>query len=160
MSKIQTRIFNYGNDKESSWPSQFGTGEKGRFVIRDGEVIRAEYANNIDVDAPFVQVDEMPPTQHMHDLKYYTSKKEFRKVTRRCGAEEIGTDVEWRNKPRVDPKKEQKLEEAVAKAYYQVRDNMAPLSELDKARCQIMNKNLRDNNYDRREYDRDGKLRE
>lgn len=37
--------------------------------------------------------DIMPETKHMADGKYYTSKSEFRKATRRAGCVEVGNDV-------------------------------------------------------------------
>lgn len=164
MAKIQTRLFNYGNEKESAWPPQFpDEGNAGRHFFYDKEqkkVVEGYPLPEGVNSSAFVQQDTMEPTQHMKDGKWYTSKREFRKTTRRYGCEEIGDQIDWRNKPTKDPKQEQKLEEAVGRAYYQVRDGMAPLSEFDKERCKIINRNIREHNYDRREYDRDGKLRD
>ncbi len=38
----------------------------------------------------FYKQDEMPPTKHPCDGKYYTSKARFRETTRAFGCEEVG----------------------------------------------------------------------
>lgn len=113
-----------------------------------------------EVNAPFVITDDMPALKHMANGKFYTSKARFREVTRQLGYEEVGDQTEWRAKP--DPAKEAKDDEArretIAKAYYAVRDGMAPLSELDKERCKIINKQIRESR-DNRELNSDGSER-
>lgn len=42
--------------------------------------------------APMVIADEMPATQHMADGRCYTSKREFRAVTKAHGCVEVGND--------------------------------------------------------------------
>ncbi len=44
--------------------------------------------------------DEMDPTRHMADGKYYTSKSEFRKATKAAGCVEAGNEVATLLKPR------------------------------------------------------------
>lgn len=51
--------------------------------------------------------DEMEPTKHPCDKKYYTSKAKFRAVTKAYGKEEVGTAYE----NGYEPEKEQKREE-------------------------------------------------
>lgn len=44
--------------------------------------------------------DEMDPTRHMADGKYYTSKAKFREATRAHGCIEVGNETETVLKPR------------------------------------------------------------
>jgi hypothetical protein len=55
--------------------------------------------------APLVVADEMPATKHMADGRYYTSKREFRAVTRAHGCIEVGNDpamLRRQQKPQAD----------------------------------------------------------
>lgn len=104
-------------------------------------------------------MDDMEPTYHHAARRFYTSKKAFRAATKAHNCIEVGDQTDWTPKP--DKNAERHREEAirveVEKAYHAVRDGNAPLTEYDKHRCKIINQNLRENNYDRRERDRDGK---
>lgn len=116
-----------------------------------------------EVNAPSVIVDDMEPTWHPCNGRYYTSKSEFRRITKMYDCEEIGTEIDWRPpnyEKEKKAKQEKETEEEIAKAYHAIRDNMAPLSELDKARCKIMDRNLEHYNYDNRERDEHGNIRE
>lgn len=101
----------------------------------------------------------MEPLLHHGNGRIYTSRSKFRAATKALGLIEVGDQTSWQ--PTKDPRKEEKkaeqLEADIARAYYEVRDGMAPLTELDKARCAIINKGLQEHNYDRREYDESGK---
>lgn len=110
------------------------------------------------VDAPFVLTDEMPGTKHPGNRRIYTSKAAFRRATKALGLEEIGNE-EIKDTPQVR-KEDPKLEEDIGRAYTMVRDGMAPLSEFDKERCKIINKNLENYNHDNRERNSDGTIRE
>jgi hypothetical protein len=99
--------------------------------------------------------------ESMVDGKIYTSKAELRRHYKRAGyiEKDKGYRVKQENTYESYDYKAQ-LEEDAARAYYAVRDNMAPLSELDRERCKIINNNLENYNYDRRYFDDDGKPRE
>ena len=56
-----------------------------------------EYAKG---GVPNVISDIMDETRHMIDGKYYTSKSEFRKVTKQHGCIEVGNEVPTMTKPR------------------------------------------------------------
>lgn len=86
--------------------------------------------------------DEMQPLQHMANGKFYTSKSEFRRVTKAFGFEEIGNEVNWRAEKPVDPNYDDKLEETVTRSYFDVRDGNAQLSELDKKLCREADEKL------------------
>lgn len=98
--------------------------------------------------------DEMEPTKHMANGKIYTSKSKFRAATKALGYEEVGNDVNYRVKK--PERNVGNLEEDISRAYYQVRDNEAPLSEFDKERCKIQNNTIRHYCYDNRERNPDG----
>lgn len=103
---IKSKIFERGNKDESDAISDYGTGEKGRFKyckatktvlpINEARALDAEREENnrlASVSHGFIQ-DEMKPTKHPIDGKYYTSQAKFRAVTKAHGCEEIGTAYE------------------------------------------------------------------
>lgn len=71
--------------------------------------------------------DNMEPTQHMCDGKYYTSKKKFRETTKAYGCVEIGNDTKRlteRRKPvKLDKRRRR---DDIRKAIHDVRDGRAP----------------------------------
>lgn len=114
-----------------------------------------------EVNAPYVLVDEIPGgIQSMADGLMYTSKRRLRDAYRRLGKEEVGNDKSHLEpvKKEKDPRYEEKLREDIARSYYEVRDGNAPLSEFDKARCEIINRNLKEYNYDNRPRDESGNV--
>lgn len=121
------------------------------------KMIKCEPEKPREVNAPFVLTDDMPATKHMGNQKFYTSKRRFRDATKAGGWEEVGNEVNHRAAAPIDPRAEEKLEAEITKAYYAVRDGQAELSELDKERCKIINKNLKEYNHDRRAVGPDGK---
>lgn len=136
--------------KKYSWSAELGLYEIGEETKRE-------------VDAPAVAVDEMEPMQSMADCKFYTSKSAYRKSLKRLGFMEIGNNTEGLNKKEnIFETREynEKLKEDMTRAYYEVRDGMAPLSELDKERCKRIDKNQERTDYDRRERDQYGRTRE
>lgn len=115
----------------------------------------------VDVDAPFVIQDEMEPMQSMADCKYYTSKAIYRRSLREQGFIEVGNDVDGFKSENVFETKEynRQLKEDMTRSWYEVRDGMAPLSELDKARCKRIDNNMTRQDNDRRSRDRNGAVR-
>lgn len=75
----------------------------GTYVIRNGRLVRKENAAPLVEafgTAPFVISDTMDSTRHMADGKYYSSKSEFRRVTKAHGCLEVGNETAYLNKPR------------------------------------------------------------
>ncbi len=73
--------------------------------------------------APHVISDEMPPTRHMADNKYYTSKAKFRAATRAAGCIEYGTETATLLKPRKPiPLDRQKRRDDIKRALWEVRN--------------------------------------
>ncbi len=87
--EIKTRIFNYGDENEGTWPSRNGTGVRGHFRMRIG----SDSSKPANISHGFIQ-DEMEPTKHPLTGEYYTSKAKFREVTKAHGYEEVGTAYE------------------------------------------------------------------
>lgn len=99
---IRSKIHNYGDENESSWPPKFGTGGSGRMqwcpvqqkVVPSSEVmVEVDERTLAKIAHGYIQ-DEMPPTKHPIDGKHYTSAAKFRAVTRAHGFEEVGTAYE------------------------------------------------------------------
>lgn len=66
--------------------------------------------------------DQMDPTRHMADGKYYTSKKAFREATKRAGCIEIGNETKYLQKPRKPVKLDRrKRREDIKKAINDLR---------------------------------------
>lgn len=116
-----------------------------------------------EVDAPAVQADEMEPMQSMADCKFYTSKSVYRRSLKELGFIEVGNNVEGL-KPSENlfetKKYNDQLKEDMTRAWYEVRDKNAPLSELDRERCKRIDRNTKRTDYDRRTRDSDGRVRE
>ena len=113
------------------------------------------------VEAPALHQDEAEAFQSMVDGSWWTSKARYRKHLRDNGKIEVGNDVDG-FKPK-DPfatdAYNKQLREDMTRAYYEARDGMAPLTELDRARCQRINQQQKRQNHDRRERDRLGRIR-
>lgn len=95
--------------------------------------------------APMVIMDTMTPTQHMVDCKFYDSKSAFRAATKKYGYVETGVQPVKQKGPRTsynDAERAQ-LRADVEKSVQEVKYNQAPLTELDKERCKIINRQMR-----------------
>ena len=68
------------------------------YVMRNGELVEKSQAAPLDV--PYVISDEISPTRHMADGKYYTSKRRFRQATKDAGCIEVGTETATVTRPR------------------------------------------------------------
>jgi len=84
------------------------TRKQGRLVLKEDN----ELALN---EAPSVLQDSMDPLEHPCDGKLYTSKSEFRRVTKAHGCEELGTE---RRKRSISWEPRTVLREKVEKIYY------------------------------------------
>ena len=80
-----------------------------RFVYRPGHPDANEFGmvdasvappRNIGGSAPSVIRDEMEPTRHMANGKYYTSKSRFRQATKDAGCLEVGNEIKTLTQPR------------------------------------------------------------
>lgn len=104
------------------------------YVIRNGEFVEKP---STYTDAPQIITDEMPPTRHMGNGKYYTSKKKFRQATKEAGCVEIGNES-----PLTTPRKPVELDrrrrrEDIKRAIGDLRDGRAP--RMDQLRSMYKN---------------------
>lgn len=72
------------------------------YVYRNGQLVDKQFAapKHAGANASYVISDEMAPTRHMADGKFYTSKKKFRDATRAAGCVEVGNETATLLKPR------------------------------------------------------------
>lgn len=86
MSEIKTKLFNYGNEKESSWPPRFGTNDnKGAVFYVDhetGKVKEGYPPPRVEklAEAPQVIFDSMPPSYHEGACRMIESRKEWERA--------------------------------------------------------------------------------
>lgn len=108
----------------------------------------------------FIITDDIPEgIQSMVTKNWHTSKSSLRREYKEHGFIEKGNDeVSEHPDPRDEERHDEEIERCTTEAYYAVRDGMAPLSEIDKHRCQLTNRNLDRYNYDRRERDELGNV--
>lgn len=124
------------------------------------ELVPVEQAERIP--KPNVITDECEPFQSMVDGSIWTSKAAYRRHLRANKMIEVGNDVDGFKEvnPFETEEYNRQLKEDLTRAYYETRDKMAPLSEYDRARCERINKQQKRNDYDRRERDRYGRVRD
>lgn len=72
------------------------------YVIRGGKLVDKHRAapRRVNGKAAYVIRDEMDPTRHMANSRWYTSKSKFRQATRDAGCVEVGNDTGHMFKPR------------------------------------------------------------
>lgn len=115
-----------------------------------------------EIEAPAVIADEMEPMLSHADCKLYTSKSAYRQSLREQGFIEIGNDVDGFKQVNPFETREynEQLKEDLTRSYYECRDKMAPISEFERERCKRIDRNNKRTDYDRRERDRDGRVRD
>ena len=115
-----------------------------------------------EVNAPYVITDEIPGgIKSMADRRYYTSKRKLRDSYRALGFIEVGNETNYTPPPEDDRKYKEQLEADLSRAYYDLRDGNDPyLTAEDRERCKTIDKNIRDYNYDNRERDEFGNVRD
>lgn len=136
---------------------------RGHFTINKetGELIPVEKSKPKQVTT--VIEDTIPGgLESMVDGKIYDSKSALRAHYKRAGVIEKGNDHVYLKKEHWSETEEyqRKLQEDSERAWYEVRDGMAPLTELDREQCKIIDHNMEHYNYDRRKLDRNGNPRE
>ncbi len=95
MTEIKSKIHNYGDEKESQWPSQFGTGAKGVYHVdpETGELKEGypECKNLNFGTAPTIIFDSMPATYHEKACRVVESRKEWETLDREYGCLTFGS---------------------------------------------------------------------
>lgn len=98
---IKTRIFEYGNDKEASWPPRLPQDNKGGHWYWDSEAgcLKEGYPpnpNNQFGVAPSVIFDSMPPTYHEAACRTVESRQEWERLDKEHGSLTFGSIKEPR----------------------------------------------------------------
>lgn len=136
MSEIRSRITKRGDKHESSWPSDFGEGKRGRFVMKDGECIHVPDYKDVVRKHIGVIEDTMEPLKHMGSGKIFDSKRAFRAETKRLGYEETGGEPAASKEPaNMRGCSEQDYIDAVKKAINDCRWGNSGLSEYEREKC-------------------------
>ncbi len=148
MTKIRSRLFQYGNEKESEWPPQYGEGERGFFWYdREKGEITQEPPKRPEKygQAPIVIQDSLrDPYYHPGACKWTESRSELHKLDDTTGC--ITTD---KLQP-ADPtqakqrayKKKLDAKEALLRAVAAVDNGTAPISEETQALCDAENERI------------------
>lgn len=93
------------------------------YVLRNGNVVEKGGPLDIEVyehnPAPYVISDNMDGLKHHGTGRVTDSKSEFRKMTKACGAVEMGNEKIQPRKP--IPLDRRKRREDIAKAIYQLK---------------------------------------
>lgn len=143
--KIVTRKFNYGDEKESSWPPQFGTGGSGVYHIdKDTGKLKEGHAPCTDVkygQAPYVIGDNIDPYYHPAAQCYIDSKSNLERVDKAYGT--ITTDKklppnDWSTRERARAVRKDQ-HDALHKAVAQIDAGTAQLNEEQRALCDQQN---------------------
>lgn len=146
MTKIQTKIFNYGNEKESTWPPLFGTRKSGvSYYDKDEGCVKEGFPPQKQKrfgEAPYIISDTIEPYYHPAAEKFIESKSKLRRVD-----EDHGTITTDKMQP-ADPSRQNALNKArredvrksLMKAVAQVDSGTAPLTEEVREMCKRTNK--------------------
>lgn len=142
--KIQTRVFNYGDPKESSWPPMFGTGGTGVYHIskHTGELEEGYPAPEIVPFgvAPMISMGTIRPEVHPGTGEVVDTVKKWDEVNNVLGytthakhSPAKSKRAEWLKQSSVERK------EAMRKSIAQLDAGNAPLNEEQRALCKIQN---------------------
>lgn len=142
---IKTRIFNHGDEKESEWPSMFGTGESGHFYWDEEENKLKEgfppRKTNFYGYAPNIIVDSISPYYHPAAEAYVDSRSKLQKIDKTFGT--ITTDKKLAPDPREQIERNRRRREdgtrALHRAVAQIDAGTAALTEEQKAKCSLQN---------------------
>lgn len=149
--KIRTRLFNYGDEKESTWPPLFGTGGAGLYHYRDGKLQEGPPPSNIKKfgEAPFVIQDTIEPHYHHGACRWTDSRSEINQFDKATGCittdkrQDVAPYLRAREKRLADERKKD-INQAMQRAVNDIDYGMAPLSEETKAKCAIQNEIVSD----------------
>lgn len=100
------------------------------YVYRAGELVEKDRAEPLhvirarsDLPSPFVSLDTMDETRHMADGKFYTSKSEFRRVTKAHGCVEVGDQKDFGRRRKMVPKLDKRQrKDDIRKAVYELKN--------------------------------------
>lgn len=143
--KIVTKIFNYGDENESSWPPKYGTGGSGVYHIdkESGELKEGYPEPEFKPygQAPYVIQDTIDKYYHPAAETWVESRSKLRQFDDMTGT--ITTDKKLPGNPsrQRDLEKERRkdLHDSMHKAVAQIDAGTAPLTEETRALCDRQN---------------------
>lgn len=120
---------------------------RGKWVYRadeSGQTEAVPYQEAKIEQSTMIITDELPANfRSMADRQIYTSKRKYRDSLRRLGKVEVGNaslaELEIKESKADKEAYEQQLEDDIAHSRNAVKYDEAPLDELDKERCKIIN---------------------
>jgi hypothetical protein len=150
--KIQTRIFNYGDEKESSWPPMFGKGGSGLYHRgEDGKFHEGPPPPRFEKfgQAPFVIQDTIDAYRHPMTGEVIESRARLNATDRACGT--FTTDkkqdcsaIRKSKDKQVATERKKDIHEAMRRAVAAIDSGNAPLSEETRHRCEVQNQVVSD----------------
>lgn len=143
--KIQTRVFEYGNEKEADWPPMFGNRKSG---VSHWDPIKKKMVEGypprkepVFGKAPMVIQDSMDAERHPMTGETVDSRARWRRIDRENGL--VTTD---RHEPASDApirKRDAEIRKdrsrALRKAVAAIDNNMAPINEETRVLCERQN---------------------
>lgn len=147
--KIKTRSFQYGDEKESEWPPQFGTNKGGYVGYWDPieQKMKEGYPPpKIQKfgEAPYVIQDEIEPYYHPSAQCMIDSKSRLKAVDKALGT--ITTDKKLPPNPSrmqaMKKEREKDIREAMLKSVAQIDSGTAPLNEEQREMCKRENERV------------------
>ena len=145
MSEIKTKIFNRGDSCESTWPSDYGTRESGRWywdeskqkMVKGNPPIRHEKS----ADAPMIIMDSIDPYYHPAAGIWVESRSQLAMCDKATGS--ITTDklipADSSQKKAREAARRKDLTECLHKAVALVDSGNAPLTEEVRQLCERQN---------------------
>lgn len=146
--KIVSRPTQRGDECESKWPPDHGTGEAGVFYWdRDSKKFKPGYPPQRFEkfgEAPYVIQDTIEEYYHPAACVTVDSRARLRDLDKVCGTitsgEKLAPDPTWHKQQEKARRKD--LHECIHKAVAQIDAGTAPLNEEQKARCTAENERI------------------
>lgn len=142
--KIQTKVFNYGNEKESEWPPRFGTRETGRFYWDKEKQKFCEGTpprHPVYDRAPNIITDTIDEYYHPGACTFVDSKSRLRDMDKACGTITTDKKIPPNKQAKIDRERElaKDRHDALHKAVAQIDAGTAPMTEETRELCKRQN---------------------
>jgi hypothetical protein len=146
--KIVTRTFQYGDEKESSWPPKYGSRDAGSFYWdKETQTFKRGYPPNPNPKhgtSAAIIMDTIDPYYHPASCTVVESRSRLKMIDKACGTittdKPIPADPSWQKEREAALKKDR--HEALHKAVAQLDAGTAPLSEETREMCRIRNETV------------------
>ncbi len=145
--KIETKQFQFGNEKEGRWPPREGTYDTTpMYWDAETQSMKSGYPpqRKKNAEAPYVISDSMEPYRHPKALITVDSKSKLRDIDNVCGT--ITTDKlqppdpSWRKEQ--ERARREDHHKALHKSVAQLEAGTAPLTEETRAMCEARNEQI------------------